>query len=84
MSTALDMNRDKAMIFLAKLYTSFTVLRLFISRISHYLFGFASIPLLVIMNPRNFPASTLKAHLIGFRCMLFFPSYMNISSRFAQ
>ena len=34
------------------------------------LFGFASIPQLLTMKPKNFPAETPKAHLVGFNFML--------------
>ena len=34
------------------------------------LFGFASIPWLLTMKPKNFPVETLKAHLVGFNLML--------------
>ena len=33
------------------------------------LFGFASIPWLLTMKPKNFPAETPKAHLVGFSFM---------------
>ena len=33
--------------------------------------GFASILLLLTMKPRNFPADTPKAHLVGFNFMLY-------------
>ncbi|KAL4338833.1 hypothetical protein AHAS_Ahas12G0249700 [Arachis hypogaea] len=35
-------------------------------RIALHLSGFASIPLCVSINPRNFPASTAKVHFVGF------------------
>ena len=34
------------------------------------LFGFTSIPRLLTKKPKNFPAKTLKAHLVGFSFML--------------
>ena len=33
--------------------------------------GFASIPLLLTMKPRNYPADTPKEHLAGFSFMLY-------------
>ena len=35
------------------------------------LFGFASIPQLLTIKPKNFPAETPKAHLAGFGFMLY-------------
>ena len=32
--------------------------------------GFASIPRLLTMKPKNFPAQTPKVHLVGFSFML--------------
>ena len=32
------------------------------------LFGFASIPRLLTMKPKNFPTETPNAHLVGFTC----------------
>ena len=33
-------------------------------------FGFASIPRLLTMKPKNFPVETPKSHLVGFNFML--------------
>ena len=33
--------------------------------------GFASIPLLLTIKPKNFQAKTPKAHLVGFNFMLY-------------
>ena len=46
--------------------TSFLVLGGCMSSIALHLSGFASIPLLVNMKPRNLPAGTPKAHFDGF------------------
>ena len=43
--------------------------------------GFASIPRLLTMKPRNFPADTPKAHLAGFSFMLYFLKIWNASDR---
>ena len=40
------------------------------SRTDFILSGFASIPRLLTMKPKNFPAETPKAHLVGFNFML--------------
>ena len=34
--------------------------------------GFASIPQLLTIKPKNFPVETLKVHLAGFNFMLYF------------
>ena len=41
-----------------------------ISSIAFILSGFASIPRLLTIKPKNFPVETLKAHLAGFNFML--------------
>ena len=41
------------------------------SRTTFILSGFASIPRLLTMKPKNFPADTPKAHLAGFSFMLY-------------
>ena len=43
--------------------------------------GFASIPRLLTMKPRNFPADTPKAHLAGFSFILYFLRIWNASDR---
>ena len=45
------------------------------------LFGFASIPRLLTIKPKNFPAETPKAHLAGFNFMLYFFRIWNASDR---
>ena len=40
------------------------------SSMTFILYGFASIPQLLTMKPKNFSAETLKAHLVGFNFML--------------
>ena len=45
------------------------------------LFGFASIPRLLTMKPRNFLADTPKAHLVGFSFMLYSLRILNASDR---
>ena len=42
--------------------------------------GFASIPLLLTMKPRNFPAETPKAHLAGFSFILYSLKIWNASN----
>ena len=42
---------------------------------------FASIPWLLTMKHRNFPADTPKAHLAGFSFMLYFLRIWNASDR---
>lgn len=61
--------------------TSFTLVGLLILVTNWNLSGLASIPLLVSMNPRNFPACTLKEHLVGFRRMSYFLTDCRISLR---
>ena len=41
-----------------------------ISSMAFILFRFASIPQLLTMKPKNFPAETPKAHLAGFNFIL--------------
>ena len=41
------------------------------SRTTFILSGFASIPRLLTIKPKNFPAETSKAHLVGFNFMLY-------------
>ena len=43
--------------------------------------GFASIPRLLTMKPRNFPADTPKAHLAGFSFMLYSLRIWNASDK---
>ena len=43
--------------------------------------GFASIPWLLTMKPRNFPTDTLKAHLAGFSFMLYSLRIWNASDK---
>ena len=43
--------------------------------------GFASIPRLLTMKPKNFPADTPKAHLAGFNFMLYSLRIWNASDR---
>ena len=43
--------------------------------------GFASIPRLLTMKPRNFPAKTPKAYLAGFNFMLYSLRIWNASDR---
>ena len=45
------------------------------------LFGFALIPRLLTMKPKNFPADTSKAHLAGFSFMLYSLKIWNDSDR---
>ena len=45
------------------------------------LFGFASIPRLLTIKPKNFPAQTSKAHLAGFNFMLYSFRIRNASTR---
>ena len=45
------------------------------------LYGFASIPQLLTMKPRNFPADTPKAHLAGISFMLYSLRIWNASDR---
>ena len=40
------------------------------SSMTFILSGFASIPQLLTMKSKNFPAKTLKTHLVGFNFML--------------
>ena len=41
------------------------------SNTAFILSGFASIPRLLIIKPKNFPAETPKVHLAGFNFMLY-------------
>ena len=41
-----------------------------ISSTTFFLSRFASIPRLLIVKPKNFPAETPKAHLVGFNFIL--------------
>ena len=43
--------------------------------------GFASIPQLLTMKPRNFPADTPKTHFAGFSFMLYFHRIWNASDK---
>ena len=43
--------------------------------------GFASIPPLLTMKPKNFPADTPKAHLAGFSFILYSLRIWNASDR---
>ena len=51
------------------------------SSIAFILFGFASIPRLLTMKPKNFPAETPKADLDGFNFMLYSLRIWNASDR---
>ena len=51
------------------------------SSIAFILFGFASIPRLLTIKPKNFSAETLKAHLAGFSFMLYPFKIWNASAR---
>ena len=42
------------------------------SRTAFILSGFAYIPRLLTIKPKNFPVETLKAHLAGFNFILYF------------
>ena len=55
---------------LVKHWTSFTEVRLFISRMALHFAGLALMPLWVSMKPRNLSASIVKAHFWGFSLML--------------
>jgi len=48
-------------------WTSFKHVRLLILSMASHLSGFTSIPLYVIINPRNFPPPTPKKHFSGLR-----------------
>ena len=52
-----------------------------ISSIAFIFSGFASIPQLLTMKPRNFPADTAKEHLAGFSFMLYSLRIWNASER---
>ena len=52
-----------------------------ISSTTFILSGFASIPRLLTMKPRNFSADTPKAHLAGFSFMLYSLRIWNASDR---
>ena len=43
--------------------------------------GFASIPWLLTMKPKNFPTETPKAHLAGFNFRLYSLRILNASDR---
>ena len=43
--------------------------------------GFASIPQLLTIKPKNFPTETPKAHLAGFNFMLYSLRIWNASNR---
>ena len=43
--------------------------------------GFASIPQLLTIKPKNFPVETPKVHLAGFNFILYFFKIWNVSSR---
>ena len=45
------------------------------------LYGFASIPRLLTIKPKNFLAETPKAHLAGFKFMLYSFKIWNASAR---
>ena len=49
--------------------------------IAFILSGFASIPQLLTIKPKNFPVETPKAHLAGFNFMLYFFRIWNASAR---
>ena len=51
------------------------------SSIAFILSRFSSIPRLLTMKPKNFPADTPKAHLAGFSFMLYFLRIWNASDR---
>ena len=53
------------------------------SSTSFILSGFASIPRLLTIKPKNFSAETLKAHLAGFNFMLYFFRIENALARLA-
>ena len=48
------------------------------------LFGFAYIPRLLAIKPKNFSAETPKAHLAGFNFMLYSFRIRNASARWAM
>ena len=43
--------------------------------------GFASIPRLLTIKPKNFPMETQKAHLVGFNFILYLFRTLNASAR---
>jgi len=61
-----EMNRFKAAILPVNCCSCFVVRGACISSTAQIFSGFASIPLLETMNPRNFPDETPKAHFAGF------------------
>ena len=52
-----------------------------ISSIAFILSGFVSIPRLLTIKPKNFPAETPKAHFAGFNFMLYSFRIRNASTR---
>jgi len=80
-SANLGKNRDWDVSLPTRLYTSFKVAGLCVSRMVEHLSGLASIPLWVSMKPKNFPPSTPNTHFVGFNLMWNLRSRPNTSFR---
>ena len=81
LSVALETNLLKAVTRPVRNWTSLILYGGFISRIALIFSGFASIPLYETMNPRNFPDTTPKAHLLGFNFILYHLSVLKVSCK---
>jgi len=64
LSTNLDMKRPKATVQPIRRWTSFTFRWCFILSTACTLSGFASMPWLLIINPKNFQTFRVKLHII--------------------
>ena len=71
-SAILFRNRDRSANLLVNLCISFKLCGLHMAMRSSHLFGLPSIPIQVIMKPRNLPLSTPKTHFSGLNRMLCF------------
>ena len=80
-STSIGKNLAKAFSLPINLCTSFKFVGLVMFKIASHLSGFASMPLLVNMNPKNFPSLTPKTHFSRFNHKLYFLIFANSSSR---
>ena len=76
-----EMNRPSAVILPLSFWGSFKVLGAFILRMASIFFGFASMPLCEIINPKNFPAFTPNTHLSGLSLILYLSNVSSIFSR---
>ena len=84
MFVALETNLLRVVILLVSFWTSLTVLGDVMLSMAYTFSKFASIPLWDIMNPKNFPEDTPKAHLLGFNFIWYCLKVANVSFRLSR